>query len=287
MLKMFKNRKDRFDFNIKRYLKNYFYGWENFKDNILEPISVILLKYVLKKKDEKNLMVNVGGGKFFIKHWRVLDYPSEDYPYPSFYIDYKFDLTSKSPFQFKDDTVKLLYSSHTLEHIPQEYCQHIFNEFYRCLKKGGAVRLSVPDFDMAYDAYRDKDDKFFNQIKSIKINPSRFTLNQKFLRVFATALINTESEEDLEKNYLSMKKEEFANYYTNEISRESNKLHPKFHINWWNFEKAKDMFQKAGFKKIYRSYPQKSKFKEMRLRTGKYGFDRTNIAVSLYIEAIK
>jgi ubiquinone/menaquinone biosynthesis C-methylase UbiE len=187
--------------------------------------------------------------------------------------------TRKLPFD--DESVKFFYSSHTLEHIPQKYCQHILNEMYRCLVKNGAVRLTMPDFDLVYSAYKNNDEYFYKLYKGENIT-------QKFLQTFATHLKDKLDPEEVRKKFKRMSKEKFADYYTNKIPISSQKQKANNHINWWNFEKARKMLKKAGFRKIYKSREQKSKFMEMRGKSffGN-GFDMTHPSKSLFIEAIK
>jgi len=54
---------------------------------------------------------------------------------------------------FKDDTVDFIYASHCLEHFSHKYIHKVLAEWYRSLKKGGVLRLSVPDFDSLLDIY--------------------------------------------------------------------------------------------------------------------------------------
>ena len=106
-------------------------------------------------------MVNIGGGMFFRSHWKVMDYSSPYYPYYRRFIDYNVDLCSDLCFPFEDNSVTFFYSAHTFEHIPQEFCPHIFTEIYRTLKPGGAVRLTMPDYDLFYEACKHDDREFF------------------------------------------------------------------------------------------------------------------------------
>lgn len=121
--------------------------------SILMGIAIIrkkIFNFVDRKIDKQKLMINIGGGYFFRRHWKVLDLPPDSFNYLSihryFYtgdsprkiaLDYVFDLISGKPFPLSDDSVAFFYSSHTLEHIPQECCQFILNEMFRCLKPGG------------------------------------------------------------------------------------------------------------------------------------------------------
>ncbi|MBP5973268.1 methyltransferase domain-containing protein [Brasilonema sp. CT11] len=56
---------------------------------------------------------------------------------------------------FKRDTVDLIYASHCLEHFPHAKVPEVLTEWFRVLKQGGILRLSVPDFDLLLDIYKD------------------------------------------------------------------------------------------------------------------------------------
>src|SRR5712691_10133775 len=53
---------------------------------------------------------------------------------------------SKLP-MFSDKCADLLYSCHVLEHVPRRDVMKTLAEWRRIVKKGGIVRISVPDFD--------------------------------------------------------------------------------------------------------------------------------------------
>lgn len=253
----------------------------------LRPISVrikVIRKRIFnlvdRKTDEQKLMINIGGGHYFRRHWRVLDLPSYWYHFVEGSIDYKFDLTSSDPFPLSSNSVSFFFSSHTLEHIPQECCQHILDEIFRCLKPGGAVRLTMPDFDLAYEAFAKNDIDFF-------VKYSGACIEEKFLGFFATYMKDKVSPEELRKNFASMRKEDFADYYTRQIPRYSQKVFTGKHINWWNYEKLSRMLKQAGFRKIYRSTEQGSRFTEMRGVGRNCGFDSTHPEISLFVEAVR
>jgi predicted SAM-dependent methyltransferase len=56
---------------------------------------------------------------------------------------------------FKDETVDLIYASHCLEHFPHATVHLVLAEWFRVLKKGGILRLSIPDFDLLLKIYQD------------------------------------------------------------------------------------------------------------------------------------
>lgn len=55
---------------------------------------------------------------------------------------------------FGDETVDVIYSSHALEHIYLEEAQSLLQDAYRALKKGGLIRLAVPDLEYALHLYQ-------------------------------------------------------------------------------------------------------------------------------------
>lgn len=239
-----------------------------------------ILKFVDRQADGQQVMINIGGGYYFRRHWRVLDCRSEWYNYKKRTIDFELDLMTGDPFPFPSNSVYLFYSSHTLEHIPQEYCQHILNEIYRCLKPAGGVRITVPDFDLAHEAFLQNSSDFF-------VEPKGACIEVNFLNFFATHLKETVCPEELRENCRSLGKEELGDYYTQQISRCSQKQFSGNHINWWNYEKLDTMLKRAGFHEINRSSAQCSRFTEMQGEGMDCGFDSTFPEMSLFIEAVK
>jgi len=64
---------------------------------------------------------------------------------------------------FKNDFADLIYTSHTLEHIPVTELHGTLSEWKRVLKPNGTLRISVPDFDKIISIYNDNE----NSIDSI------------------------------------------------------------------------------------------------------------------------
>jgi len=227
--------------------------------------------------DQKKLMVDVGAAYAYRRHWKIMDFSTDHYFFIPGIIDYNFDLTSEKKFPFENNSVSFFYSSHTLEHVPVTFCQHIFNEFYRCLKPGGCVRLTMPDYDKAANAFKQNNIDYFY--------PYDDPIEQRFLRIFAAHKVGNISNDKLNNDFISMSKEKFADNYISDVDLPMvKKFGHSRHVNWWNFEKAKSFLENAGFKEIYQSEPNKSKFTELQDKTL---FDHRHPKLSMYVEAIK
>ncbi|BAY25116.1 putative glycosyltransferase [Calothrix sp. NIES-2100] len=61
------------------------------------------------------------------------------------------DLRQKFP--WNDNSVDVLYSSHTLEHLSKRQGNHFLKECHRVLKPNGIIRIVVPDLKTIVDKY--------------------------------------------------------------------------------------------------------------------------------------
>jgi len=93
---------------------------------------------------------------------------------PAPHIHYIRSLDNLSP--FKDETVDLIYASHCLEHFSHRKIPSILEEWFRVLKPGGVLRLSVPDFDAIYRIYSASHDDL-NAILEILMGGQNYKYN--------------------------------------------------------------------------------------------------------------
>ncbi len=89
--------------------------------------------------------LNLGCGKLINDRWRNVDMAPT---VPGIEVH---DLTKKLP--FADQSFKVVYHSHVLEHIPKEHAKSFMDECYRLLEVGGVVRVVVPDLEMIVRSY--------------------------------------------------------------------------------------------------------------------------------------
>jgi predicted SAM-dependent methyltransferase len=57
---------------------------------------------------------------------------------------------------FANSSVRYIYASHLLEHLKREEAEFVLKECYRALKKGGIIRIVVPDLECAIREYISK-----------------------------------------------------------------------------------------------------------------------------------
>jgi len=261
---------------------------ETYLGKTIYNISWVIMKKIYNlSSDKTKLNINLGSGRWLRKGWKNLDYSSNQYNSVfQDYADYNHNLMTFYPLPFKDNSVDLFYSSHTIEHLPDEYVLHLFKEIYRCLKPNGTVRITCPDYDKLYTmlisgnvypslqkAYPDKD------AWELFINTAVTHLNGKISKDRLLQLCNKYTSEPLIK-YL------YRNIDPNQqINNESK------HISWWNYRKITKFLYKAGFKhSVYKTLPNQSMVKEFhddRYTLFNMGFDAVHKDYSLYIEVIK
>jgi predicted SAM-dependent methyltransferase len=115
-----------------------------------------IVKPSLPKNDDGKVMLHVGCGKTNSPGFINID--ARPLAHVHIATD---DVTSLS--DFKAGTVDLVYMCHILEHIKASDLKRVLTEMKRVLKVGGALRLSVPDFDRLLEVY-DASGKDINSI---------------------------------------------------------------------------------------------------------------------------
>jgi predicted SAM-dependent methyltransferase len=100
--------------------------------------------------------LNVGGGKGHprVPGWQIVDLRET--------ADIRTDIT-REPLPFSNDTVGIIFTSHTLEHIFPQHLDFVLSEFHRVLRpENGLLRIAVPDISLAIDAYVNRREDFFH-----------------------------------------------------------------------------------------------------------------------------
>jgi predicted SAM-dependent methyltransferase/glycosyltransferase involved in cell wall biosynthesis len=105
------------------------------------------LKLAVPPLEDGKVYLHLGGGD--IQHPKFINIDAR----PAAPINYVREIDDLSI--FSDESVDLIYASHCLEHFSHQKVHQVLSEWYRVLKKGSILRLSVPDFDVIVKIYQD------------------------------------------------------------------------------------------------------------------------------------
>lgn len=130
-----------------RRLLNSVSGWLQFQLKIaFLKINQRLITVPIPEQAEGRLNLHLGCGSINHKQFINID----GYPFPHVHYVQSID---KLP-QFENNCVDLIYASHCLEHFSYGQTKTVLEEWYRVLKRGAVLRLSVPDFDKLVEIYK-------------------------------------------------------------------------------------------------------------------------------------
>lgn len=145
-------------YKVNIFLENYYYPqWELVKEEV-ELAYQKLKKYSSRpsfpKLEDGSINLHLGCG--LVNHPSFINIDC----LPAPHIHYIRNINNLSP--FKDNSVDLIYACHCLEHFPFRKIPQVLTEWFRVLKKDGILRLSVPNFDLILDIYKNNGNKIIN-----------------------------------------------------------------------------------------------------------------------------
>jgi SAM-dependent methyltransferase len=222
--------------------------------------------------------LNVGGGYFARKNWRVLDVHSRQYPYLRALLDYELDLLEQRAWPIADASVDLVYCSHCLEHLTDACASLVFSEVFRVLKPGGIFRLTAPDIDLAYRAYAADDHAFFAALRR-----DERSVEATLLAYFSPYLEAEIDTRRVREDFRRLDKLAFLDTYTLEAPRDDHDY--SRHLTWFDRDKIRRLAKHAGFeaRRVLDSAFRQSICAEMRGDQ----FDDNWPPLSLYFDIVK
>lgn len=244
--------------------------------------------------------VNVGAGDFYHPYWTNLDFVNDHYgPRQKNVVNY--DLTQNTPLPFNDESLEIIYTSHTIEHVPFVNGMNLFKEAFRCLKKGGILRVTTgPNADTDFRALMSGDKDWFYWDAEYKRStdiatrykkpPEEVPLAERWLHhVFSQLAENDLAPSDRkyqESEILALIEEkgfpEVMNWFESQTEFSSSR--PQYHVTWWNHDRLQSAIESSGFRNVYRSGFWQSASPVMRQTPL---FDTTHPQMSIYVEAVK
>lgn len=201
---------------------------------------------------------------------------------------------STKPCPVDAESMNVVYSSHTIEHVIDDAVLHMFKESFRMLKPGGVFRITAPNAALLCDAYFRGDALFIDN--ELGGNPAGWkdaSIEERLLYCFASQRVRFHPEADPERlldssairTLLSSSTlSDALDLMVSGCSYEIQMRHPGNHINWWNHDKLMNFMGQAGFREIRKSAYGQSRCAVLR---NVAHFDNTRPQISLYVEAVK
>lgn len=127
--------------------------------NKISKIHRYMIKPTLPKNMDGKILIHLGCGRENDSRYINVDALTWSHIH---YIS----MVEKIP-MFSDNYADLIYASHILEHIPHKEVKKVLSEWKRVLKKGGTIRLAVPNFDKLIAAYHEENDNMDSIINEL------------------------------------------------------------------------------------------------------------------------
>jgi predicted SAM-dependent methyltransferase len=108
--------------------------------------------YFFKISHRQFLGLNLGSGPSKIKGFLNLD--ASPYNLPDI-------LAQIDKIKLRSNSVSIIYASHVFEHIPRAKTTYVLAEWYRVLKAGGKLYISVPDIEFLFKTYLENIGEYF------------------------------------------------------------------------------------------------------------------------------
>jgi len=119
--------------------------YRNFKFTFFHEVKRELFPPKLPKTENNKVYIHLGCGPINAEGFINVD----ALPYSHIHYIQKIDDLSIFPDEYAD----LIYASHVLEHLEYNNISGILKEWHRVLKKGGVLRISVPELDKLIEVY--------------------------------------------------------------------------------------------------------------------------------------
>jgi predicted SAM-dependent methyltransferase len=248
---------------LSRFINKHFYNWGlgsviNRYDNSISIYSSKQDKILYKEFEKDSIFCNFGSGAFYHKKWKNYDYPGNSKYYKNLQgIKGKdfipINLCSKNlKIPEKNNSVSLIYCSHSLEHLEEKSASNFLSECFRILKKNGVMRIVLPDT--------------WNDFKntSILFDPGN-NINSNITNIYIRDSASNILSDTINLNKNQLKKLFFQSKFNgkkffeiaktfNKVSTNFNIHNPERHISFWNKKKLLLISKNIGFSKYLPLY---------------------------------
>lgn len=231
--------------------------------------------------------INFGSGAFFHRRWENYDYPGQSNYYKSIQgVEDKdfnsIDLCSEDLIIPElDNSVTLIYCSHTLEHLDAKSSLRFIKECYRILKKGGVLRVALPNTKNDFYLLR----CMMNQFNTLD------DVSKNYARDASTEILTDSKALDFDDLIEMLRDVSFDSraFYNALIKRypkmaEFDGSNPDRHVNYWDFDNLIDVMDKVGFEATIPTFQGSSVARPF---CNLHVFDNTEPHIAFYADIIK
>jgi predicted SAM-dependent methyltransferase len=132
--------------------------------NLIKPKKLSPTERLLKKH-KKCVCLNLGCGTDYKEGWINIDNNTDNNITK---LDLNWDL--RNPLPFPDNSVDFIFNEHFVEHLTPEESKIALLDFRRVMKKGGVMRIAMPDLELAIEIYLDPKWRDRPYIKNFKLD---------------------------------------------------------------------------------------------------------------------
>jgi len=173
------------------------------------------------------------------------------------------DLKKRLPFNTGE--ADYVYISHVLEHFKKFEAENIMKESFRILKKGGSIRIVVPDLKILLEKYVQGDKRYFKKIDKLTQDDNKKDNAEKEILLADVLMSNF-----------------YPHFYREEFKGFKKFLIPFIRPHCWmyDYESMRYLLERIGFKNIRKETFQKGKVPDL---------DQLDVfrEMSLFVEAEK
>lgn len=277
---------------ISRFINKYLYrlgvgSTINRYDNSFSLYSANADKKLYSDFSKSDIFINFGSGAFFHNKWKNYDFPGKSKLYQAIQGKegrdfHAIDLCEPSlKIPEKDNSVSMVYCSHTLEHIEQEAAKRFLKECHRIMKPNGVMRIALPNtknnfylYECLAKQFEDGDVIEENYLRSCAteiLADTENLLTNEIRDLFKAADKNSRSFYNSIKN----KKKTFTRF---------DNFDPGRHITYWDFETLIDLIKELSFHYCIPFYQGSSVLAPY---SNLSVFDNTESHISFYADIIK
>jgi SAM-dependent methyltransferase len=242
---------------------------------------------------------NIGAGTWQHEAWTNIDLPPQSKAFAEIQAPCLFhDLVECEKLPIEPNSAEFIFTSHVIEHLPDDHANKLFASACQALKQGGVFRVVTgPDADTDFAALMRKDDAWWYFYEDLDLRDGiaeygPMSPTDKWLFHLATPR-SLYSKTPCQKKYSSADVEALIGRHLMQPSvvrnllsdgLDFNKSFPGDHLSWWNSDKLIQRLLDAGFSVAKKSaYGQSSSAFMRDLRW----FDTTYPHISVYVEAVK